>query len=496
MFDWNHTNRAQSLFFVFFYAILTNIPFWAASHWLDLLPLGWLCLEYAGVGLLALFLPQTLAAALLLLVIAADLISGVSKTYYLSPTECLSNFTSLHQLPASRLIVMVAVAFLILCVAAIAAYLPVGNIRTDHRGRTAAGLIVFMAVALSVDCGAIVRETGRLPNPFQMARPGDANKYSDLHNLWISRYPVIRLVRDQKLFGHARASASQPDSSPVPSAMALALSATNLTAGEISHQPNVVLVLLESWGINQDLDVRNSLVRPYEQPALLARYRVMQGTVPFYGSTIAGEARELCGNNIGYHLLDASSQELRGCLPDRLATSGYHAIALHGMDGHMFKRSSWYTTIGFQERWFKDSFREQGLLDCGGAFIGTCDAAIAEWIAQRLDRKDANPQFVHWMTLNSHLPVPIPAVLPAGAPCSPIPSLAQQPALCSWYQLVANVHDSVSRIAMSKLARPTVFVIVGDHAPPFASPTLRSQFSSTDVPYVLLLPRSYDGPRM
>ncbi len=97
--------------------------------------------------MLALFLPRALAAALLLLVIATDLISGVSKTYYLSPTECLSNFTSLHQLPATRLIVVAAVAFLFLCVVAIAAYLPVRNVRKDHRGRTAARLIVFIVAA-------------------------------------------------------------------------------------------------------------------------------------------------------------------------------------------------------------------------------------------------------------------------------------------------------------------------------------------------------------
>jgi len=45
---------------------------------------------------------------------------------------------------------------------------------------------------------------------------------------------------------------------------------------------------------------------------------------------------------------------------------------------------------------------------------------------------------------------------------------------------------------MSPLARPTVFVIVGDHAPPFGDPGLRSRFSQTDVPYVVLLPRSDD----
>jgi hypothetical protein len=85
--------------------------------------------------------------------------------------------------------------------------------------------------------------------------------------------------------------------------------------------------------------------------------------------------------------------------------------------------------------------------------------------------------------------VSISVALPGAASCSVTPLLSTQPALCSWYQLVANVHESVSRLALEQLGRPTVFVIVGDHAPPFANPELRGQFSNTEVPYVLLVPR-------
>jgi phosphoglycerol transferase MdoB-like AlkP superfamily enzyme len=126
---------------------------------------------------------------------------------------------------------------------------------------------------------------------------------------------------------------------------------------------------------------------------------------------------------------------------------------------------------------------------CPGAFIGTCDAAIARWIGQRLEVRKENPDFMYWVTLNSHLPVPTPSPLRTPVPCSITPFTSQQPALCSWYQLIANVHQAVSALAMTDLARPTVFVIVGDHAPPFANLALRSQFSSSVVPYVLLIPR-------
>jgi phosphoglycerol transferase MdoB-like AlkP superfamily enzyme len=159
------------------------------------------------------------------------------------------------------------------------------------------------------------------------------------------------------------------------------------------------------------------------------------------------------------------------------------------MSGHMFNRQSWYRSIGFQEQWFRDSFRQRGLRDCVGAFVGTCDAAVADWLGRRLQTREASPDFAYWVTLNSHLPLPVPSGLPQAASCAITSLLSTQPTFCSWYQLVANVHDSLARLAMGELGRPTVFVIVGDHAPPFANPVLRTQFSGAEVPYVLLVPR-------
>ncbi|MGA3049487.1 MAG: sulfatase-like hydrolase/transferase [Terracidiphilus sp.] len=483
---------AQWLLIVAFYAIFANIPFWVASHWLLLLPLGWFCAEYALVGLLALFAPRILSAALLLFVIAADLTSAVSKTYYLAPTECLVNIGSLHEFPGARLLVVAAIVVLVLLITSIAAFFPVEAIRRTYRSRTAACLVALAVLAVSADCIAVVRETGHIPNPFGMERLSDANKFSDFKNLWICRYPAIRLVLNERLLGGKSNAMSvfQTDRSPVQSAAALAVRYASLAAGRGTQKmPNVVLILVESWGLGLDSSIRSSLVGPYAQPGLLARYKVLQGSVPFYGSTVAGEARELCGNKIGFHILNISAQESQDCLPDLFVSLGYHSLALHGMDGRMFNRLTWYSRIGFQEQWFRDQFRQEGLPDCVGAFVGICDADIAEWIGRRLGKEDATPDFIHWTTLNSHLPVPIPSGLPAGASCSLTSLLAQQSALCSWYQLVSNVHVSVSKMAMSHLARQTVFVIVGDHAPPFANPALRRQFSNTEVPYVVLIPR-------
>jgi hypothetical protein len=120
----NPRSQAAWIAFVFFYAILANLPFWVASRWLGLLPLGWFCLEYAALGVMALFLPRILAATLLVLMIVADLISAVCKTYFLAPAECLANFGSLHEVSPHRLLAVTTVFSLAVIMFAVAANLP------------------------------------------------------------------------------------------------------------------------------------------------------------------------------------------------------------------------------------------------------------------------------------------------------------------------------------------------------------------------------------
>ena len=127
---------------------------------------------------------------------------------------------------------------------------------------------------------------------------------------------------------------------------------------------------------------------------------------------------------------------------------------------------------------------------CDGALPGICDADVAQWIGTRLlATRDQHPMFVHWVTLNSHLPVPSLASKSQSGDCAVI-GIDREPSLCSWFTRVLLVHNSVAKLALMPGLRPTVFVIVGDHAPPFLRASRRARFSQTNVPYVLLMPRS------
>jgi phosphoglycerol transferase MdoB-like AlkP superfamily enzyme len=484
------------LSFVAFYAIFANVPYWVASREFEFSRLGSFCIQYATVGLIALVVPRYLASFLLFAVIFADMLSGICQSYGIPIRECVVNFRAADAFPGARLVYAFSVLLLALLTAATAALLPVQSLTKKQKWLAAACLAAFGVLILGADIRTPHIATSYLPSSLYRSFNSDRLDVSSSQSRRLARLPIFQIVRSERLDAAIRAKEEKDEGpqSPVPSASEVAVHAAGIMEGNGNRElPNLVLVIVESWGLSVNAPLREALIQPYQAPNLLAKYEVVQGTVPFYGATIAGEARELCGSSIGFYVARAPARDLQGCLPDRLAALGYRGIAVHGMSGYLFDRAAWYKTMGFQETWFRNAFKQQGLPDCIGMFVGTCDADIAAWIGRRLEQDASRPYFFHWTTLNSHLPVPVPTPFSDVAPCTAAISVAPDTALCSWYQLVVNLHRSVAQVAMRSLARPTVFVLVGDHAPPFGDPAVRSRFSQTDVPYMILLPRSNRG---
>jgi hypothetical protein len=161
------------LFFFAFYAIFSNLPFLAASHFLPLVRNGWFCLDYACLGLLALFLPRILSAVLLFSIITADIVSAVSLTYYLTPANCLDNFGLLREMPVDRLLMAIGITLLMLLVSAAVVFLPIGRIREKCRWHAALSLLGFIVLLLVLDSTTLYRQTGRFPASFQASQSDD-----------------------------------------------------------------------------------------------------------------------------------------------------------------------------------------------------------------------------------------------------------------------------------------------------------------------------------
>jgi len=485
----NAVAQAPVLKHVAFYAIVANFPYWLVAHAFGFAPFGWFCVSYIVAGAIALVVPRIVAAMILFAIIIIDLLCGVCLTFDLPARECLANLSVEHEFSGLRLFSASAACLLVPVIATVGATLcSRGTMPNNQRWQAARWLALFAVLISGADALSIVFVSGRIP----LRDPQDRMKPARLNVPRLARIPIVRLIRFEKYEVRVKAFDKNGPASafPVPSATELAVRRAIATSeGSSGELPNIVLVLVESWGLAVDGPLNEAMVEPYLRPEMVAKYEVIRGSVPFYGPTIPGEARELCASGIGFHLVSASAGDLQTCQPTRLGALGYDTIGVHGMSGNMFNRSVWYRTIGFQERWFHEQFKQQGLPDCSGAFIGTCDADIAVWIGRRLREDASRPIFLHWMTLNSHLPVPVPTQLSSPVPCSA--NLGLQPSsLCSWYQLVANVHHSVSELALGPLGRPTIFVIVGDHAPPFGDPGPHDRFSQDNVPYVLLFPRA------
>ena len=253
-----------------------------------------------------------------------------------------------------------------------------------------------------------------------------------------------------------------------------------------ANHENVVVVVVESMGLLVNEAARTRQFSPLlDDPAILSRYTATRGSVPFTGATVTGEMRELCHLQSTVHVSDESLIGKPPCLPTQFRALGYETVSFHGYRSTMFLRGNWYPKLGFESSEFLPELKD--LPTCSGAFYGTCDRAIASQMEERLAAKRRSggpPQFLYWMTLNSHLPVDV-----AIAPARPCP-VAADSEVCAQLAYVGVVLDAVKKLALDQSTGPTAIFLVGDHAPPYASIERRDLFDSDNVPYLVLLPKT------
>jgi phosphoglycerol transferase MdoB-like AlkP superfamily enzyme len=454
------------------YLTLPNLPLLLSTRTLGALPHGYINLEYLLIGALGVFMPRGAVFMLLLLESLADFAYSVCYTYQFSLENLLSSLRYLPLLPMSRILEgLVFLATGILFCAALAFVRPLPR----RRLWTAGVLLACVAILAPIDifCGQ---------NPIW-------HKDVALSPYRVTRSPIFTLGVREAAARFTNKKESQANDAPMRSASSPLISFFDKQQ-DPAEFPNVVLVVVESWGLALDSHLAQQLTAPYDDPRIALKYNVSYGTAPFTGLTVPGEARELCQSTIGFGILNASSGLVGRCLPAFFHARGYRNLAIHGYVGQMFYRGNWYAKLGFDRMWFGPNLHQMGLPNCRGAFPGVCDASIAGWMGSSLLSADqGKPQFIYWVTLNSHLPVPAHPDLADDGVCATQPALRNSAALCSWFRLVRVVHESVQQVALRATARPTIFILVGDHAPPFGDPRLRAEFSGTEVPYVMLTPR-------
>ncbi|MEW5728673.1 MAG: sulfatase-like hydrolase/transferase [Pseudomonadota bacterium] len=238
----------------------------------------------------------------------------------------------------------------------------------------------------------------------------------------------------------------------------------------------VLVVMVEALGQFRDDALNRRLAGVMVDEAISERYEVSTGTVPFNGSTTAGELREMCQRDDSYLHFRAGLPEDASCLPLRLGRQGYETVALHGFTNQFFDRRTWYPVIGFQRMVFLEDVDDGRY--CGNLFEGHCDDRMLGLVRAELARP-GGPRLVYWLTLDSHYPVPQPAE------CG-----EERSQSCSMMTKWAEVLAGIRELALDPGLPPMDILVVGDHAPPMFKRSERGLFHRDVVPWIALKAKS------
>jgi hypothetical protein len=273
---------------------------------------------------------------------------------------------------------------------------------------------------------------------------------------------------------------------PSEAAFQSAARRSDFARGAADHR-HLVLIDVEAMGLPQTPALRRMLFRALTTARVGARFDITTGTTLFYGSTVTSEIRELCGRWGGYD--DLLRRADPSCLPMRLRRRGYQTTAMHGFTPAFYDRAAWYPHAGFQRALFRADLAALGAGHCPGIFPGACDRDVPSIIARQL-KAAHRPQFIHWMTLNSHFPVPEFAELHTDH-CERLDrTLATTaPMACRMIAVWEGIFANLAREITAADFPATDILIVGDHRPPFYDRHQRALFAADRVPWILLRAR-------
>jgi hypothetical protein len=465
----SHSAVYQASLAILAFFILPNLPYWL---WLSrYTPTRALInIDYIALGIVCAFIGRKIFVSLYAFISIIDAFVFVSTLYHFTPRELLYNVNYINYNPIT--IKDVPLFSIILAVLPMIIAIRLGYV-IAHSRRS------FVPCLLSVTL-IIVVITDIFSGSHTFALSTHLPFYSRVQHIHVN-------PANSGLLAFDPASFLPDNTAPV---MHQAESASRIGLNQWRGLPkrggekgqNFALVLVESWGqIDGSEVLTRAIAAPLLTQAITDRYNVKFGSVSFRGSTTNAELRELCGLYGSYRDLFRLS-DIR-CLPGMFARIGYQTTAMHGFHGDMFDRGSWWPKLGFQKRIFLDDV--YNARRCGTAFPALCDADLLHLMGDQLT---SPRQFVYALTINSHLPLAEAADSDGVLRCSAMP-VPLQGAPCALAQVLRTALSSVAHTALRQDIKPTQFVVVGDHSPPFLGSSSQN-FSMTRVPYIILTPKT------
>lgn len=252
-----------------------------------------------------------------------------------------------------------------------------------------------------------------------------------------------------------------------------------------ARKHNKLLVIVESWGASNDIEVRQVYIDAVKN-SLGTEYYITSGTVKNIGTTVGAEMRELCQLGYPTYAPDLEKFDKSKCLPRTLSERGYETLAIHNYTASMFNREWLYESLGFDNAFFREELTEiwPSIRTCKGWHPAPCDSAILSHMSEQIGK---DREFVYWLTLTGHYPPPTPENrVPA---CEVLKESKVTSRYCRYQGQVSRVLNTISKFIEQREELWDV-VIVGDHMPRFLSEKGKKRYIKSRVPYIRIAPMS------
>jgi hypothetical protein len=365
------------------------------------------------------------------------------------------------------------------------------------------GHMFNMAVSMIVSVAGLVMDINPMVSPeylvgallllatcslgfWRLARPTD---FTGLR--WVTGALCVTAVLAAADYVRSRENATAY--SRLPEADSPFTSATAQTdfIGLADGRHNLMVVVVEAMGQPTNAVLRERLNAIWTRPEFASRFEITQGTTTYYSSTTSGELRELCQRWGDYREIEGPQPN---CIPAILAQRGYETRAYHGFVPNFFDRDRWYPLVGFEHLSFMEDLEHRGASHCPNVFPGACDRDVPALISADIAQSN-RPQFVYWLTLNSHLPVVANRELQT-EDCRQLGSTLDDsfPLVCRLFAIWDGSAEALARVVAEPDFPPTHILVVGDHMPPFTQQNSRLLFEPENVPWFLLRYRGSPSP--
>lgn len=451
-------NWIKTVLYVSFFLIVPNVFFNILSHFIYTKG-ALIDIDYLVLGFLFYYIPFILGFLLLFLIFALDTFFTIIPGFHFTDVNIirsLEHILHMNVFDLSILVFFVLVVFYFISKA-------INKIKT----KTGAwACLIVLLVVLGID----------------MVLGKKAEIYFSTDHFSTSLINNFRkIATDLKDSEQIQVKGSMPAASD--------LIAEPLSVGDIPSR--VVYIVLESIAEFTEEAANDLQWRAFNNEQVQNSYEIQTGSVAFKGTTVPAELRELCRLEFNTINPDLTEIAVENCLVEQFKEHGFHTQSYHPFTGLFFNRYEWYPLLGFDDMFFVDDLdRKVGRKRCSPTsyFDAACDESVLTLIHAQLLDVSHDKAFIYWLTLNTHLPLDPLDLNPEF--CALSHTTSQHKEICDSVQMHDDLFSSIVEVMLDPNLPPTLFILVGDHAPPFLSVDLRDAIDQKHVPYMIVWPKN------